>query len=811
MKKIKLTALALAVLIALTGCKNANENSDNSDYSSTSSSTEGNSSISGELETLGAAVTVEDIKKAFNYDDSNKMMPLYNVSETEAFTFDFNFDAYDSDIGLYDFVSVHTDAACDDASAIYYTASLEVNDGKTTVTAAPMTPVLGNDKQEHDSVYEDIDSWGNAPIYYLAVHYSMEANKPEKLDSPVIIPFTVKHGATAPTLRGKVSADGRFSLEWDAVEGASKYIIYNLVDDKLSTGKDNHAIDGAKMGYDCGMNTEAENQLYLLKDDETTECTFDGFSGKDSHSLAEIKSDISGKFLCAGQNYSVKGEYYVTAVVNGVESGLSNAVSTADLVLPYTITEENEIKGRYPTPADFPTQVSVLNIDGSSTTRNITYKRSHVKYFEFEWDEYDYTVEGTHIYGSVGFEEDKGEPASAADTSAETGNSAPEDEVDRIPDSSVQTIIPTEDNTETTSDKLVEAQAENTKNHVENGNRDSVANVPAGMYINADTAEEKWLALNLVAGNTDISVEGFTALQNPYTLVDTFYKVYYQNPYIMGITGFKYDYNTLTFSVKFVYDKDTIAKKQEAIAKRADEIIKSAITSDMTDKQKADALYAYLEKNSVYDKEALEDAEKNDFKKTENNPHEDAFNTYGILVDGKGVCMSYAYSYRLLCDLAGVDCIVTTGYLNGNLPHAWNMVNLDGKWYEVDCTNNAVNSGIPYYLYAADSKLAEQSGYTKDDKFALDANVESFVGADASKEYYRANGLFPATMAEYKTILTNNITADTKVFAVRWSGEFNKEEFIKTVGLAYNELGLESKLNTLKYKAAAGFIILVND
>lgn len=820
MKKTKLTAFALAAALLLTGCNNTVESGNDFEETletiesgpeavSTTSDDESKPVIDGSVNLHGATVTVEDIKKAYNYDDSNRMMPLYNVSETEEFVFDFNFDAYDANIGLYDFVSVHTDAACEKPSEIYCTANLLVEGGKSKLTIAPMKPVLGNMAQRDDYTNEQIDSWGNAPIYYLAVHYSMEADKPEKLESPIIIPFTVKHEAQAPTVRGVVSADGRFSLEWDAVEGAEKYIIYNLIDDTLETGKDNHAIDGAKSGFNCGVNTAPEDELYLLRNDETTDCFFDGFAGKEGHSLAQIESITSGKPICAGQNYCVRGEYFVTAVVNGVESGLSNAVSTAGLSIPYTIEEENDIKGTYPTPADFPTEVPVLNIDGSTTVRKITYQRAHVNYYGIEWDEYDFAVEGTHIFGQVNFEEDIGEPAQAAENTAETGNSTPEDDVDRIPDADVETIIPAEEEVEYAPEELIETQAENTQKHIENGNLAYVENVPEGVYINADSAEEEWLARNLVQGNTDISVEGFTSLQDPYCLVDTFYKVYYQNPYIMGITGFKYDYNTLTFSVKFVYDKATITEKQEAIAKRAREIVDSALTADMSDKQKVDALYTYLEQNAVYDKEALEEAEKNGFKKTDNNPHEDAFNTYGILVDGVGVCMSYAYSFRLLCDMSDVDCIVATGYLNGNLPHAWNMVNLDGSWYEIDCTNNAVNSGIPYYLFEADSALAENCGYTKDDMFALDSSLDGYIGLDTSKEYYRSNGLCPDSMKEYKDILTANITDSTGVFVVRWTGEFVQEEFNQAVILAFNELGMESKLNTLKYKVAAGFIILV--
>lgn len=70
--------------------------------------------------------------------------------------------------------------------------------------------------------------------------------------------------------------------------------------------------------------------------------------------------------------------------------------------------------------------------------------------------------------------------------------------------------------------------------------------------------------------------------------------------------------------------------------------------------------------------------------KTGDDTYEYAFNTYGILVKKVGVCQSYAYAYKLLCNLAGVECNVVTGYLDGNLPHAWNAVKIDDAWYETE-------------------------------------------------------------------------------------------------------------------------------
>lgn len=816
MKKIsRYCAAVLAVVMALSGC-GANDSrisDDSQPESSSASDSSSNADPSNvNIGVAGAAVSVADIKEAYGIDDSKEIMPLYNVSQTEAFEFNFNFDAFETDVELYDFVSVHTDLSCSEESKIFYTASLDVAEGKTKLTVAPMKPVLATEEQSKQYAYEQINCWGNAPIYYIALHYDLEADSPAKLETPVVIPFTVNKEVKAPTVKGVVSEDGRFSLQWDPVEGAEKYIIYNLVDDALSTGSDNHPLNGAQSGYDCGMNATPENQLYLLYDDETTDCFFDGFAGKEGHSIAEVENMLTGKLSNSGQNYSVCGEYFVTAVVNGKESGLSNPVTTADLVLPHKMTEESEIKGRYDSPADFPAQVEVINIDGTTSLRNVSYVRTHVDCYEYQWDEYDYKVEGTYLYGSVCFDNDIGEPQSNTGSEPETGNTPPEDDVEKTPSPDVETIIPVEDGQPDEQppedEPLIDTQADNTQEHIESGNQETVEGLPEGVYVNSDSAEEEWLARNLVLANEQISVEAFPALQNPYTLSDLLMKVYYQNPYIMNIASFAYDYNTMTLSVSYVLDKETIRANQEDVSGKASEVVSANITENMTDEEKINTLYNYLVNNSVYDTEACEKAQESGFS-TVPNGYANAFNTHGILVEGKGVCMSYAYSFKLLCDLSGVDCTVVTGYLNGNLPHAWNIVTIGGNKYEIDCTNNEVNTGIPYFLYEADSSLAQAAGYTKDKMFAIDAEADSFNGSDGSMEYYNKNGLCPETIDQYKQLMTANITADTEIFIVRWQGEIDTRELNNAIILAFNELGLEDKLETLRYSAAGGFIIII--
>ena len=83
---------------------------------------------------------------------------------------------------------------------------------------------------------------------------------------------------------------------------------------------------------------------------------------------------------------------------------------------------------------------------------------------------------------------------------------------------------------------------------------------------------------------------------------------------------------------------------------------------------------------------------------------------------------------------------MVTGYLDGELPHAWNKVKIDGEWQIVDSTNNdnelIFNALLNLSDTAADKVLVE------DERYALDSELGSYQANTDEKEYYRINNLF---------------------------------------------------------------------
>ena len=68
------------------------------------------------------------------------------------------------------------------------------------------------------------------------------------------------------------------------------------------------------------------------------------------------------------------------------------------------------------------------------------------------------------------------------------------------------------------------------------------------------------------------------------------------------------------------------------------------------------------------------------------------YSIYGALIDKKSVCEGYAKALKYLLDAAKIPCVIAQGSATNSTgkveSHAWNCVNLAGKWYYIDATWN---------------------------------------------------------------------------------------------------------------------------
>ncbi len=62
-----------------------------------------------------------------------------------------------------------------------------------------------------------------------------------------------------------------------------------------------------------------------------------------------------------------------------------------------------------------------------------------------------------------------------------------------------------------------------------------------------------------------------------------------------------------------------------------------------------------------------------------------SYTAYSVFVRKEGVCQGYAYAFKLLMDIAGIECYYAS---STELNHGWNIVKLDGSFYHVDATKD---------------------------------------------------------------------------------------------------------------------------
>lgn len=732
--------------------------------------------------------TVLDLKKKYGSDKDKAYMPMYNVPQDKVFQFKFN-----SEVPT-DAITVHTDIKAEEKSRILaFTWPLDFGENKNTIEVKPNSAVLST--SEHLNGY---NGWGNAPIYYIRINYDMDATSPTPLEKPIIIPFTIKSEVEVPTLKYTISHDGRFKLTWNKIEGATEYKIYQRSKIVLRETT-NLPVTGAEEGY-IGPSPLLETSL--------TETEFDDFLLNGSGGLVSVEDD-----RVSVQNQGVNGEYYITAVKDGKESILSNAVSTIALSsqLPYKLEGENNILYEtFDGISSLPSKIDVTFIDGSLSSRDVIYDPSNVSIANVGNTAIPAVIKGTALKGAVYVknltEEDLQKLADAQPKDSATGFVAPENTTDYIPAPDVPTIIEPSASEEQ-GKSLEEIQKTNTEQKVEEGNQQAVPvpEIIEEVPLNADTALEEFLAINMIDVQEKISLRAFPEAQNFETISDVLQEVMYQNPLVIGLKGWGYDYRTLTLTLKYEESADDIKRKQTEVLAEANKIVAEIVKPDMSAEQKYKVIYDYLNDNTKYDDAALANAEANDFRNID-PAFNDSFTTYGIMVKKVGVCASYASVYKMLSDLTGLETIVVTGNMDG-VPHAWNKVKLANGWVHVDSTNNATNSGIPYLLFYSSDEIAESLNFKLSKEFWTDSELSNFVSTDGSKDYYVANGLEAKSSSEFGSALSGQVEAGSTHIVIRLGAKIDTSDLMEAARKALNGLP-ESKREKATMGSLSNYVVV---
>ncbi|MCB7305618.1 transglutaminase-like domain-containing protein [Bariatricus massiliensis] len=570
----------------------------------------------------------------------------------------------------------------------------------------------------------ELKDWGNLPQYYLVQYVDTDTG--ETLEKPLVTVFTVKHELqSAPKVRMEINEEGLPTFTWDEVAGADTYYVMSMDYTEERGYYGNGWVQGITDETSWTPEEATHLRTYDVSEAERSEDYIIEQYGEGTEAIP--KERASDTYYC------------VIAASDDGTSAVSNTFSLEEIARKVPYTEEvkmslDEEGSNYAQSFDsMPAYKWVTMCDGTLVQKLINYDFDKAKVKKETWAQYEnpdmsdletkeldilnvpYTIDGTGYTGVVKLEEfDEKTWEAELDKVRERQEKLRNRGGSRQPD--------------------VETAAEDNEDSATN--KESVEVQESGDKISANCALSEYLAANMLSGNAKIDLSRFPESADQEYLADAWMEAVYQNPLILGAKSASIAKNGKLLLVEYDTDTETMHKKQEAIRNEVESVIGEIITDDMSDVDKEFAINEYLCASAEYDMDALANAEENDFV-TVDEEFSDSFTPYGILINKKGVCASYAGSLKLLADAAGLESIVVTGYLDGTVPHAWNKVNVDGQWQIVDSTNNdnefISNALLNLSNQAADKVLVE------DDLYLLNSVIKDYEATTEDKEYYRVN------------------------------------------------------------------------
>ena len=115
-----------------------------------------------------------------------------------------------------------------------------------------------------------------------------------------------------------------------------------------------------------------------------------------------------------------------------------------------------------------------------------------------------------------------------------------------------------------------------------------------------------------------------------------------------------------------------------------------------------------------------------------NSTEEQIYTAYGALCTGKAVCQGYAVLFYRLCKEAGLSVRIISGTGNGG-PHAWNIVRIGSKYYNMDCTWDGQDEAT-YNEFLLKSE-ADFRDHTRESWKVADSHYLDYTSAEFNAQY----------------------------------------------------------------------------
>jgi len=258
--------------------------------------------------------------------------------------------------------------------------------------------------------------------------------------------------------------------------------------------------------------------------------------------------------------------------------------------------------------------------------------------------------------------------------------------------------------------------------------------------------EKSLASINVYDGENPISIKEME------TVVDAYRRDYVHHFWIGSSYRTSFNSETITkISMEYIMSGDELSAAKAAFELAVAEILKG-ITPDMTDFEKELYFHDTLASRIVY--------------VNTNNAH----NAYGALCEGYAVCEGYAEALQYLLHRVGIRSFIAIGSGNDQ-PHAWNCVEIDGKFYHTDLTWNDQGEIFHAYFNVSDAVI-------KKDHYIEPTSYQLPVCDSDSAMYFKVMGGYlesyntDLVAAMFRNNIQNGSLSTISVYVPEDSGAF---------------------------------------
>ncbi|UHA75908.1 transglutaminase [Paenibacillus sp. 481] len=185
------------------------------------------------------------------------------------------------------------------------------------------------------------------------------------------------------------------------------------------------------------------------------------------------------------------------------------------------------------------------------------------------------------------------------------------------------------------------------------------------------------------------------------------------------------------------------------------------------------------------------------------------FTAYEALTDGKTVCQGYALLVQAMMEEVGIPSLVIEGEA-GNTLHAWNLIQMDERWYHLDATWNDPlpdkKNQVRYTYY-----MRTDQEMRTDHKWVADKYPQAFVSyAGQIEKLNQGSAATRALAAELQRVWSPYILRPDRAISTArdlvQQVEAARKQGLKQVQIRYahNELQLRSDLHEVLKQFNAG-------